>query len=480
MSAEPILACKAANHPSSLVTLLLGAAGAGVVALGTAAPWTLGLLGAGLVFALSFKENEAVLLALTFLMPLDFTLAGDAPVRDIAVAIRLLAFIGYFLGRVSRGQFNINSLWRPAVSKAACIFLACLVVSMLFGTPGETHTEIRGIYFIGSYIAFYLVMSDWLRKPERRRRIVRVLFCSTLFVSLFGLVQRLAGNYTPVWHFLYGGQEAALNGAEELGRIPSFLGHPGHLAVYLDLILPFAIACYVLSNERRWKRLSALTAILGIVALALSQSRGGLLGFVAITVYAILHFGKTRWRKALLILAFSGMAAGAYVLLRQWNPLHFSEYSSDNAVLGRLYLWSTAWDFFLSSPLHGVGIGTLAVLFEPYLPNIPSIDPRIQLEAHNIYFELLAEAGILGFLSFFGVVIAAYREAQRQLRSLDWFQHAFAFGVAAGIIGALVGGFFDHSLLWAPQVGFLLWLGIGGVVASAYNTCLPRETERVN
>jgi O-antigen ligase len=451
------------NYP---IVLLLGAVGAAIAGAGFVAPWTLALMGAGLGLALSFVANEAFLLALVFLIPLDFTLRGDVLIRDIAVAARLLVVIGYFLGSLSRGQFDPRRFWRPNVTKAACLFLACLTISMLFGDSGETHVELRGIFFVGGYVGYYLMMLDWLRSGERRRRITKVLFCSALIVGIFGFVQLFAGSYTAVWHFLYRGQEAAMGGIEEQGRITSFLGHPNHLAVYMNLITPFGLACWLSTNERRWKWLGGATVVLGVISLTLTQSRGGYLAFVAIIVYSIWHFAKTRRQKVLLALVFSFVAVSAYSLLQLWNPRHFADYTSDMSVLARLYLWSTAWNFFLSSPLHGVGIGTFAILFEPYLANIPGIDPTVPLEAHNIYFALLAETGILGFLSFLALVVTAYREARRQFRSPDWFQRTFAFGVAGGIVGILVGEFFDHSLLWAPQVGFLFWLEIAGLVAS--------------
>ncbi len=466
MHTESLARNDAAIHPGLWVTVLLGAAAASIVGLGFISPWMLALLAAAAIFILAFMANETLLLALVFFLPLDYTLGGDVPIRDIAVAVRLLVVIGYFLGRFSSGQLDFRKLWRPAITKAACLFIACLFISLLFGTPGETRVELRGIFFIGSYVAFYILMLDWLTLPERRRKMLLALFWSTLFVGLFALVQRFVGNYTPIWHFLYGGHEEALMGIEETGRIASFLGHPNHLATYVNLIIPFGLACWLMGDEARWKWLGGSTVAIGFIALILAQSRGGYLAFAVMITYTIWHFAKTRRQIVLLCLASAFFGIVGYRLLQGWDPRHFSDYSSDMSVLGRLYLWGAAWSYFLSSPIHGVGIGTLTDLFDQFVVNIPGADPNVQLEAHNIYFELLAEAGILGLGTFLGVVWTGYREARRQLHSSDWFQHAFAFGVAAGIVGMLVGECFDHCILWAPQVGFLFWLGVGSLAAS--------------
>jgi O-antigen ligase len=479
MSSESVTINNPAIHNSHRIALLLGAGAAGIAAAGVVAPWMLGLVGATLVFGLSFVENEPFLLSLVFLLPLDIQFSQTAFIRDVAVSLRAVVFVGFFLGRWYRGQIHIQKIWRSSVSRASVLFLACLMLSML-GSSGEIHAELHGIYYFGTYMAYCVVALEWLDTAERRRKVMLVLFSSTIVVGAFAVIQVLSGGYTWLWHLLYSSQEWMLAGIDQTGRVPSFLGHPNHLASYVNLILPFGIACYLLSNERLWKWLSALTVVLGVVALALSQSRGGYLAFAAIIVYATWHFAKTRWQRALLTVAFASLAVGVYVLLKQWNPGHFDEYTNDNSLWGRLLLWDTAWNLFLSSPLHGVGISTFSFLYQQFLPNIPDLGLDLNLEVHNIYFELLAETGILGFLSFFGVVVMAYREARHQWPSADWFQHALAFGVAAGIVGALVGEFFDHSIFWAPQVAFLFWLGVGGVVASARNSCDSRERGGLN
>jgi len=478
MLTESIAAHKPAADRSNLLVLLLGAAGAGLVGLAFAAPWIAGLIAAACILFLSFVENQTLLVTLVFIMPLDITLREGAPIRDIAVAVRLLVVIGYFLGRFLRAQLDLGELWRPAITKAACLFLLCLVISVLFSRTGETRVELRGVYFIGSYIAYYLAMMDWLQTADRRRKVLLALLVSTSVVGLFGLGQKLAEDYSGFWCFMYaqGGSGGASVFQQEHGRIPSLLSAHNHLAGYLDLILPFAIAGYLLSKQVWWKRLSALCVILGVIGLILTQSRGGYLAFIAIIICSIWQFGKTGRRKVLLLLVFAFLLTTAYGLLQLWSPGHFADYSSDMSILSRFYLWLTAWDFFLSSPLHGVGLGTLAILFEKYVVNIPGADPNVQLEAHNIYFELLAETGILGFVSFWAVVVAALREARRQLRSRDWMQQIIAFGVAAGTVGILVDGCFDHYFFWTPQVGFLFWLGIAGLTASAGMGC-PTEKE---
>ncbi len=448
------------------VPLLLASTATALVALGVMAPWTVAIWGGMIILALSFVENGPFLLLLIFLLPVDAILGPNSLVRDVSVAVRSLVAVGFFFGRFHRGQIRLNRLRQPAISLASVLFLASLVISALLGVPGQKHAEARGIYFIGSYVGFYLVMLAWLDTTQRLQKLALALFSSTVLVAVFGVVQEFAGRYTALWHLLYRVDEDITAGVEATGRIPSFLGHPNHLAGYLNLILPFAIACCLLSTERLWKRVSALTVALGTVTLLLTQSRGGYIAFACTIVVAIWHFAKSCRRRVLLIGVFTALGFAAYILLQQWNPTHFEGYTNDLSLLSRAVLWYTAWTLFLSSPLHGVGFGTFSLIADHYLPQLPDLEAGLQV--HNIYLELLAETGILGFISFFVLVAATFREARRQLRSTGWFEHSLAFGVTGGTVAILVHSFFEHDIFWAPQTGGLFWILLATIVAAPF------------
>src|SRR5690349_20117737 len=63
----------------------IGAFAAGAVAAFLSAHWTMVVLGGVAVLTLSFVESERFLLLAIFLLPLQWTLSGDVPVRDVPV-----------------------------------------------------------------------------------------------------------------------------------------------------------------------------------------------------------------------------------------------------------------------------------------------------------------------------------------------------------------------------------------------------------
>lgn len=439
----------------NLACLILGTAA--VAATATLwLPWGLAVSAAGVVLSLSFLENKRFLLALIFLQPIDIVSSAIPFVSDASLGLHVLAVAGFFLGRLYRGRLQIGKLLRAGGARPSLCFVAAIALAAICGLPGLAHEKIRGVYFVAVYFGFYLFLMSWLVTEERRRSALRALLFSTLLVGVFAIVQVVTRSYMPLYTHMY-----ELATTEWKQRPPSFLPGPNALAGYLNLILPFAIACSVLSKERRWRRLSGAAAAIGILSLVLTQSRGGYSAFAISVVYAIWHFGRTYKRRIALLLAVALLGTASYAALRQWNPKHFGDFEDDHSALTRVILWYTAWNLFLSSPVHGIGFGTFNFISDQYLPVV--VDMPEGLGVHNIYLELLAESGMLGLLSFLAVAVSGIRGAQIQGRSADWFQHAIGFGAAGGMTAVLVAGFVDHNVLWAPQIGLLFWFWLAMV-----------------
>jgi putative inorganic carbon (hco3(-)) transporter len=83
-------------------------------------------------------------------------------------------------------------------------------------------------------------------------------------------------------------------------------------------------------------------------------------------------------------------------------------------------------------------------------------------DAHNLYLELLAETGLMGFMAFGGLIILASRTALRQLhRTENHFNKMTALAIFAALCGVLVHGTVDYLFHTTPQVTALFFLILG-------------------
>jgi O-antigen ligase len=439
---------------------------ASAAGLFVSAHWTIAAVVGVAVLALSFSESEAFLLLAIFLLPLEWTLSGSVPVRDMPVVFRSLVIVGFILGRVVRGQLRMGRLLRPGLTQASLLFLCAVTVPVLFGVGGLTRESVRALWTVFTCIGFYFVILSWADSPERAQRVLRVLLFATIVTAAFAVFQEIIGDYTPLWLFLNPPPEWV--GSME-GRVPSFFANPNFLAGYLNLILPFSLACWVL-GEGRWKRLGAWTTGLGVLALLCTQSLGGVVAFGGVVALAILCFVGSWKRKLALLAAVCVIAIGFYFAKGILNPSHEGEaFAYDQSI--RVVLWGIAWNFFTSSPLFGVGWGNFSTLYGSSVAGISWI-PAGQFEVHNIYLQLLSETGLVGFGAFFLLLYRASRQALLQLRwSVQRLDKALAFGVLGAILTVLLHGFVDFFFQVSPQFGTLFWVLLALLLVRGRTAC---------
>jgi O-antigen ligase len=320
---------------------------------------------------------------------------------------------------------------------------------------------------MSTYAGFFFLVLAWADSPERVRKILRVLLYSTIMTAVFSVFQEIVGGYTSFWLYFNPQEEDPSGWAR---RATSFLNYSNSLAGYLNLMLPFALACYVL-GKGKWKKLGGWTVGLGFLALLSTQSVGGLTAFVGILVLAIFHFARSRKRRWGLIASVCASLAVLYFLREVLNPSHIQGDMARDATI-RVLLWVTAWDLFRAAPFLGVGWGNFVGLYGSDLSSFSSIIPSGVFEVHNIYLQLLAETGLVGFVAFFYLVVQCWRQAWDQMRSSpDFLSSALAFGVLGALVSVLVHGFVDFLFQVSPQFGTLFWVLLALLVASS---TLPR------
>lgn len=244
----------------------------------------------------------------------------------------------------------------------------------------------------------------------------------------------------------------------------------------------------------------SLLLLLEVLVLLFTQARGPELGFVAsVPVFLFLLFLRAR-RPQLSALVFGlTLAAGLFVgLLNLPNgplqPLrtvhglnHISNImqsgGNESSAKGRLEIWRGVVTLLGQQPSVGgtwagplrdvVGYGpdTMAVAFQRVFPlklRQETFEVYNWDRAHDIYLDILEEAGILGLLGLLATAALAVWRVLRTLGSWDGPTSLLAIGLISAIAGHLVEGVFG---LETAVTLFLLWSFLG---ASA---TLPFETE---
>jgi O-antigen ligase len=258
-------------------------------------------------------------------------------------------------------------------------------------------------------------------------------------------------RYTWLWVLGAGvsGVLALVEGGDASGRSAGLTTHPNHLAFISSLGAGLALTLAL--TERAVRRGLAITA-LTILSLAVLRA-GSRAGLVALTVTVAVvviqnrraHGGQSprgRYVVVLLGLAVVGslLLSTGRITLGPHNAITRSlgDVTTATSDEGRSVLLSGGVQSIADNPLTGAGL-------------------EHALQAHNVYVQMAASAGILGLLGFVLVAGTTLRAglARAPVRRAD----DLAVGFVAGYAGYLVGAFFQN-LLWDRY----LWLHVAMVI----------------
>ena len=249
----------------------------------------------------------------------------------------------------------------------------------------------------------------------------------------------------------------------------SFFGDRVTLSVVLAMTLPFVLylrqhATLLPSRWAAWMK-PIMLAIAGALLIALIGT------FARTAIFAggaaILMLGLRPRRKVFAVI----LTAAVIVLLLLIAPENWFErmntitdYQNDASAMGRIAAWKWAWAMALKSPILGGGFGVFT-LDAGSIPGRPGWE-----EAHNIFFEVMAEHGFVGFGLFCCLIAAVYgtcsviQKRTRATVSLLWASD-LARATQISLVAFIAGGMFV-SIATSPFLYILaaLTLGIASLV----------------
>jgi putative inorganic carbon (hco3(-)) transporter len=218
----------------------------------------------------------------------------------------------------------------------------------------------------------------------------------------------------------------------------------GHNAAILVVLLAGALATRALP----WP--AAISAALGLAAVAVTFDRAAYLGLCAAGLVIALRAGR---RFALLALVLAALAA-LHPGVRGRFATSFSTVRNSD----RVFIWSRAVEIIADHPLRGIGFGNYQRVAGQYYDRV---DPAFPMRtwAHNLELSTLAETGPLGLLAMLWIWIAA---GLALLRSGD--------RLATGALAALA-AFLTitqmHDLFYDTKVMYALWFALGTALSRA-------------
>jgi putative inorganic carbon (HCO3(-)) transporter len=331
---------------------------------------------------------------------------------------------------------EIKPFWSREL-KLLTIFFSLVTIGVLFAVNRQTAVT----YWTATYwkIGIMAVAIAWLvRRPSDFALAARAFILAGAAISIVAISNKLAGIGLV--------EETRVTIARDIGSV---LGDPNDLSLVMLFPLGFAVSFVVSRTSWLDIAIGGIGAALMIWAIICTQSRGGLLGILAVC-------GVIGWRtvknKGLLITVGLIAAIGLFLAMginkRASGGAH--EEGIDESAMGRIYAWGAAWKMATTRPLTGVGLDNFVANYFFYSDHWDGTNHAV----HSTWFNVLSETGFPGFFVFIAMIVVCARSSHLSIVGLAEARappavQAMALALFASLAGFIVAGtFLTQGFTW--------------------------------
>lgn len=374
-----------------------------------------------------------------------FTIALAPILETMQILVLVLASIMSFILKILlEKEFTFRYV---PMNAWIIVFLAIYVLSAIFSTSIVTSLQIA--LLVGSFIMFYFVIVNSITTQKKIEWMQRIFVIVGLCVSLYGIYQ-----------YVFAGTFASSSFVDKemfediSTRVNGTFDNPNVMGEYLLFVIP--IAATYLWKEKKWFQKIIVLGIIGIIliSLALTYSRGCYLGIVAsIGIFMLLVNLK------FILLFLAGIISLPMILPASiMNRITSIGNTSDSSTSYRISIWKGAIDMIKDYWYRPIGQGTVA--FNRIYP-LYSYSGVGAEHTHNLFLQMIIELGILGVITFLGVIFKFYQTLGNALKICkDKVLSIQIIAFISGMSGFLVQSLFDNTW-YNNRIILIFWIFVG-------------------
>ena len=350
-------------------------------------------------------------------------------------------------------------------------FLAVMLISALGAKSMSVAFDYVQTFVLEGLVLYWLVINT-VRNRASLARVIWTLVAAAALLGALTVYQEASGAYDQQFYGLAQRnvdymqlQQMDMEDPETIELLRNFEGgrarraegpmnEPNRFAQILLMVLPLALYAYRTARRRSTRLGAAAAGALILSGMVFSDSRGALVGLVALALLA----AYMQWiRRSHLLIAGILIALSLPIIAPRYvaRALSLASVTSlaegtnakaaDGAIRGRATEMLAAAQAFLDHPIIGVGPGQYlhfySLEYHQKNPRFKFRDIQKGRRAHSLYAELPAELGVVGLVSFFAifaVLLHRLNRARRRWRTerpeLADLAAAFAFSLLAFLI----------------------------------------------
>jgi O-antigen ligase len=333
--------------------------------------------------------------------------------------------------------------------------------------------RMEGLVMYLHLFAYFLVLGNVFRKKDWFV-FFNAFVVSGLMEGAYALFQKMGKIPSPQGGF----------------RVDGTIGNPAYLAAFMIFIVGFCVLLFLRSKNIYARTFYAFSGWFSLMTIYFTASRGPVLGILialVLTGIGYLFLKKAdpsvdgredkKIKKILiggliglvvLVGALWGLKNNDFIknsqVLSRLTSLSFS----DRTITSRLSIWQMSFKAFKERPILGWGPENYVVVFSKYYsPEMWKQEPWFD-RSHNIVFDWLINAGLLGLLSYLSIFFFACRELYKNYQA-----KRTSFGEFILIVGVFVAYFFQNLFVFDNIATYISFFAI---LAWIYSVSTEEET----
>lgn len=389
-----------------------------------------------------FLKTENLLAIFVFLM---FLVPHKMWNNMYGLIISFLLIILYITDVIRNRGFRENV---KGIRFSFILFCIATVTSVI--VSAYISDSIRVFMFFVTAFAFFLLVYGTVTSMERLKNISMAIYWSVFITGIAALIQnRLGIAVDPSL------TDVTLN-LSMPGRAFASFGNPNNYAEFLLLFIPFAIAFAVNCKQKDKKIMLICGMAVPFVALLLTYSRSGWLGFAAM-IFVFVMFYNWRFFPLFILLGILSIPVLPSSIV---NRIMTIGNLRDSSIAYRLYIWTGTLFMLKYFWFRGTGLGPIA--FKEVYPLYAVITARTAPHSHMQLLEVLSEMGILGLLSFVYFMLDIIRRScKNAISTTNKKLRLYLVASISSMAGIFVTGCFEYIWFY-PRVllAFFILLGV--------------------
>ncbi len=383
-----------------------------------------------------------LVVAMVFMLPFSYEVSS------------LLLVAGWlvYLYKSIKGFFE----WERTPFDFPIAIFVVIAFASVFVSPDSGFSFYNCYNLVGRYVlTYYLVVQSVNTKDLKQlQTIMYAAGVSLMCVVIYGFMQAFLG--IGLGEVMPWTDEAIFPGLKT--RVFSTWQNPNLLGGYLDLMLGLFAGIFFMIKNRNMRIIIAILWCIVAFCLTLTYARGACISIaLVIAVYGVLYN-----RKVLIGL----VALGAVLLISDTTLVErltsiFTKMDTSSEM--RLAFWESTLAMILDHPLLGIGWGAYFMVYPNYDYYMQGNFIKI-VHAHNMYLNIMAEIGLLGFASFmvyyFGVI---YKSFKAQAEKNEPLIRGILLGTGLGMAALAINGLTDY-VMFNTELSMLVWLFAGMAV----------------